>query len=158
MSTCVDVDSIWSCVGKDFTVWSRSSFDIASIDWAFLNSSFVCIFYGVKNMYLYIYIYIYWLGNTGICLLTISVNSEYNRRKKWIMSQNIKGFLFTQLVVRVDPQTCKLNMVHSSIWPLCIGYSECRVVTTQWDGTIVIVIVTWSRDDLDTIVVPCEGS
>ena len=83
--------------------------------------------------------------------LTISVDTEYNRRKNWIVSQKSKSFLFTQLVVRVDPQTCKLNMVHSSMPPLCIGYSESRVVTTQ-------CIVTGPRVNLDSIVVPRECS
>ena len=55
--------------------------------------------------------------NVAICLsiLTIGIDIDYNRKKNWIVSQNSKSFLFTQLVVRVDPQTCKLNMVHSSI-------------------------------------------
>ena len=50
-----------------------------------------------------------------VCQLTTSVDTEHNRRKNWIVPQNSKSFLFTQLVIRVDPQTCKLNMVHSSI-------------------------------------------
>ena len=86
-----------------------------------------------------------------ICLLTIGVDVKYNGRKDWIVSQNIKCFLFTQLVVCVDPQTCKLDMIHSSMPPSCAGYGQCCVVTTQC-----IVIGPWVN--LNPIMVPCEGS
>jgi len=81
----------------------------------------------------YIYLQIIMLNSLLIfvCLLTIGVDIKHNRRKNWIMSQNVKSFLFTQLVVRVDPQICKLNTVHSSMPPSCTGYVECCVVTTQ---------------------------
>ena len=47
-----------------------------------------------------------------IFLLTISIDIEYNQRKNWIVSQYSKSFLFTQLVVRVDPHAEHVTLQH----------------------------------------------
>jgi len=50
------------------------------------------------------------------CPLTTSIeNIECNRRKKWIVPQYCKCFLFTPVVVRVDPQSSKPDLIHSGM-------------------------------------------
>ena len=84
--------------------------------------------------------------------LTTGINLKHNGRQNRVVPQYCKSLLFTQLIERVETQAGKLSMVNSSIGCRCCGYSECCVVVTQRDPTVIV------GEDLSPVVVPGEGS